>query len=87
MQCCACVQKHEDAAADQQRALVAGPGFDPLPPQQQQADGTTGKWQYEKGCWEAFHARDNATARFYKERRSGCACTMMQIAVVMLYAI
>ena len=21
------------------------------------------------GAWEAFHARDNATARFYKERR------------------
>ena len=23
------------------------------------------------GAWEAFHARDNATARFYKERRCG----------------
>ena len=23
----------------------------------------------EQEAWEAFHARDNATARFYKERR------------------
>ncbi len=23
----------------------------------------------EEGAWEAFHAKDNATARFYKERR------------------
>ena len=27
------------------------------------------KWQYDSRCWESFHARDNATARFYKERR------------------
>ena len=40
--------------------------------QQQQLDANS-RWQYEKGCWEAFHGRDNATARFYKERRSGSA--------------
>lgn len=28
-----------------------------------------GKWQYDSSCWESFHAKDNATARFYKERR------------------
>ena len=38
--------------------------------QQQQVTGTAAGWRYAKGCWEAFHARDNATARFYKERRS-----------------
>lgn len=37
--------------------------------QQQQQQQAVSSWQYEKGCWEAFHARDNATARFYKERR------------------
>lgn len=26
-------------------------------------------WQYEISCWESFHAKDNATAKFYKERR------------------
>lgn len=25
-----------------------------------------------KDCWEKFHRRDNATARFYKERRYDC---------------
>ena len=28
-----------------------------------------GPWQYNSSVWESFHARDNATARFYKERR------------------
>lgn len=28
-----------------------------------------GQWQYDSSCWESFHAKDNATARFYKERR------------------
>lgn len=28
-----------------------------------------GKWRYDSSCWESFHAKDNATARFYKERR------------------
>ena len=43
--------------------------------QQRQAQGNdeSSNWQYDKGCWEAFHARDNATARFYKERRSPAA--------------
>lgn len=36
---------------------------------QQQAGDDLSRQQYDKGCWEAFHARDNATARFYKERR------------------
>ena len=26
-------------------------------------------WEYDPANWEKFHARDNATARFYKERR------------------
>lgn len=26
-------------------------------------------WQYDPRNWERFHARDNASARFYKERR------------------
>ena len=30
------------------------------------------QWQYDSSCWESFHARDNATARFYKERRYFC---------------
>ena len=46
-------------------------------PQQQQRQARendeSSNWQYDKGCWEAFHARDNATARFYKERRSPAA--------------
>lgn len=45
--------------------------------QQQQQQEVNSSWQYEKGCWEAFHARDNATARFYKERRSGSAASLV----------
>ncbi|KAK9823986.1 hypothetical protein WJX72_006802 [[Myrmecia] bisecta] len=26
-------------------------------------------WTYDAGSWEEFHARENSTARFYKERR------------------
>ena len=37
--------------------------------QQQQHNEYSIHPEYDKGCWEAFHARDNATARFYKERR------------------
>ena len=40
-----------------------------LPQQQQQQNEHSIHPEYDKGCWEAFHARDNATARFYKERR------------------
>ncbi|KAL0035798.1 hypothetical protein WJX77_003039 [Trebouxia sp. C0004] len=43
-----------------------------LPQQQQQQQQQQNDYirpEYDKGCWEAFHARDNATARFYKERR------------------
>ena len=45
--------------------------------QQQQQSQDRGEWQYKKGCWEAFHARDNATARFYKERRSACSSRLL----------
>ena len=37
---------------------------------QEQLNNNSSSWHANKGCWEAFHARDNATARFYKERRS-----------------
>lgn len=69
-----------------QEPTAAPPGQQTLPPdsggettaaclplhQQQQQQQAASSWQYEKGCWEAFHARDNATARFYKERRLVC---------------
>ena len=41
----------------------------PQQQQQQQQNECSISPEYDKGCWEAFHARDNATARFYKERR------------------
>ena len=80
------MQKHEDAASGQHRAVAASPALDPLPTQQQQANGTAEKWQYEKGCWEAFHARDNATARFYKERRSAL-CSDDHAHCMLLHAV
>ncbi|KAL3133398.1 hypothetical protein ABBQ38_007267 [Trebouxia sp. C0009 RCD-2024] len=72
-----------ERSAQRQEPTAAPPGQQTLPPdsggettaaclplhQQQQQQQAASSWQYEKGCWEAFHARDNATARFYKERR------------------
>jgi hypothetical protein len=50
--------------------LAATPVDTNLPQQQQQQQNEHSIHpEYDKGCWEAFHARDNATARFYKERR------------------
>ncbi len=51
---------------------LASKHVDTDPPQQQQQQQQNEYSihpEYDKGCWEAFHARDNATARFYKERR------------------
>lgn len=75
----ACLQEHAHAAAPSQPSVLPASGASKtvkgltLQEQQQQQEEVNSSWQYEKGCWEAFHARDNATARFYKERRSGSA--------------
>lgn len=63
-------QAHTVAASEQgaKPDSEAGQTIGSSPLQQQQLANSS--WQYDKGCWEAFHARDNATARFYKERRS-----------------
>ena len=39
---------------------------------------TDRQWKYDSSCWESFHARDNATARFYKERRYFCMICVNQ---------
>ena len=71
------MQDHTHTVAASEQSAVPDPEasqtVESLPlqqQQQQQQQQAISSWQYEKGCWEAFHARDNATARFYKERRS-----------------
>ena len=95
-----CVATEQDGASS---AVVSQSALEPHDPryslkanpalgqqQRQQSKGST-EWQYNKGCWEAFHARDNATARFYKERRSTFCGTlfpsMLPGAVDVLFAL
>ena len=72
------VQEHALTAAASDQSMMADIGAsttaDSFPMQH-----ASSSWQYEKGCWEAFHARDNATARFYKERRSVSVASLMAL--------
>ena len=85
-----CVQEHVHAAAAGQQSSSSGSGGSttaaslPLRQQQQQQQANS-RWQYEKGCWEAFHARDNATARFYKERRLVSATLLMPVCFMYVH--